>query len=95
MLATIAGKSSRHFLKQLSSATTAIACKHTLPELPYDYKALEPIISEEIMTLHHTKHHQTYVNNLNAAEEQLAQAQADCKYDVISDQSQLRNFLLE
>ncbi|CAE6440833.1 unnamed protein product [Rhizoctonia solani] len=38
----------------------------TLPDLPYEYKALEPHISEEIMTLHHKKHHQTYaVANLN------------------------------
>ncbi|KAF8515217.1 manganese-superoxide dismutase precursor [Gautieria morchelliformis] len=42
---------------------------HTLPPLPYAYNALEPYISEEIMTLHHTKHHQTYVNGLNAAEQ--------------------------
>jgi len=42
--------------------------QHTLPNLPYPYNALEPYISEEIMTLHHTKHHQTYVNGLNAAE---------------------------
>lgn len=35
-------------------------------------QALEPSISKEIMTLHHTKHHQTYVNGLNAAEESLA-----------------------
>ncbi|KAF5390081.1 hypothetical protein D9757_003759 [Collybiopsis confluens] len=41
---------------------------HTLPPLPYAYDALEPHISQEIMTLHHTKHHQTYVNALNAAE---------------------------
>ncbi|KAJ0420522.1 Manganese/iron superoxide dismutase [Aspergillus carlsbadensis] len=41
--------------------------KFTLPPLPYDYNALEPVISSQIMTLHHTKHHQTYVNNLNAA----------------------------
>ncbi|RSH91416.1 hypothetical protein EHS25_009715 [Saitozyma podzolica] len=46
--------------------------KHTLPDLPYGYDALEPSISKEIMTLHHTKHHQTYVNGLNAAEESLA-----------------------
>jgi Fe-Mn family superoxide dismutase len=37
-------------------------------------KALEPYISEEIMKLHHTKHHQTYVNGLNAAEEAYAKA---------------------
>jgi Fe-Mn family superoxide dismutase len=39
----------------------------TLPELGYDYDALEPAISKDIMTLHHTKHHQTYVDKLNAA----------------------------
>ncbi|CAF4929340.1 unnamed protein product [Pieris macdunnoughi] len=50
--------------------------KHTLPDLPYEYSALEPVISREIMSLHHSKHHATYVNNLNAAEEKLAQAQA-------------------
>ncbi|KAM3965680.1 superoxide dismutase 2 [Aphomia sociella] len=50
--------------------------KHTLPELPYEYSALEPVISREIMSLHHSKHHATYVNNLNAAEEKLAQAQS-------------------
>ncbi|XP_032673733.1 superoxide dismutase [Mn], mitochondrial [Odontomachus brunneus] len=48
--------------------------KHTLPDLPYDYKALEPIISAEIMQLHHSKHHATYVNNLNIAEEKLKEA---------------------
>jgi len=39
----------------------------TLPPLPYEYNALEPYISEQIMTLHHKKHHQTYVNTLNTA----------------------------
>ncbi|KAK0548826.1 hypothetical protein OC846_004338 [Tilletia horrida] len=47
---------------------------HSLPKLDYPYNGLEPAISEEIMTLHHTKHHQTYINNLNAAEKAYAQA---------------------
>lgn len=38
-----------------------------LPDMPYDYGALEPFISGEIMRLHHTKHHAAYVNNLNAS----------------------------
>ncbi len=37
-----------------------------LPELPYDYQDLEPVISKEIMELHHKKHHQAYINNYNA-----------------------------
>lgn len=48
--------------------------KHSLPDLPYDYNALEPYISADIMKLHHSKHHATYVNNLNVAEEKLADA---------------------
>lgn len=51
-----------------------MAEKHTLPALDYDYKALEPIISAEIMELHHSKHHQTYITNYNAAEVQLQEA---------------------
>jgi len=38
-----------------------------LPQLPYDYNALEPHIDEQTMKIHHTKHHQTYVDKLNAA----------------------------
>ncbi|MCM2285944.1 MAG: superoxide dismutase [Desulfobacula sp.] len=40
---------------------------HVLPPLPYDYNSLEPFIDEETMRIHHTKHHQTYVDKLNAA----------------------------
>jgi superoxide dismutase, Fe-Mn family len=41
--------------------------KHSLPPLPYDYAALEPHIDRQTMEIHYTKHHQAYVNNLNAA----------------------------
>lgn len=41
--------------------------KHNLPNLKYEYNALEPHIDEQTMVIHHSKHHQAYVNNLNAA----------------------------
>lgn len=47
---------------------------YTLPELPYDYAALEPHISATIMELHHDKHHAAYVAGANTALEQLAEA---------------------
>ncbi|KAK4489332.1 hypothetical protein RD792_005136 [Penstemon davidsonii] len=46
----------------------------SLPDLPYDYGALEPAISGEIMQLHHQKHHQAYITNYNKALEQLDSA---------------------
>ncbi|ALV44968.1 superoxide dismutase [Arthrobacter alpinus] len=48
--------------------------KYTLPELSYDYAALEPNISARIMELHHSKHHAAYVAGANQALEQLAEA---------------------
>ncbi len=45
--------------------------RYELPPLPYAYNALEPYISEEIMRLHHDKHHLSYVNGANAALEKL------------------------
>jgi len=42
---------------------------YTLPALPYAYDALEPHIDTQTMQIHHSKHHQTYINNLNAAVE--------------------------
>ena len=48
--------------------------EYTLPDLPYDYSALQPSISGRIMELHHGKHHQAYVTGANTAIQQLAEA---------------------
>ena len=48
--------------------------RYKLPDLPYDYAALEPYVSGKIMELHHGKHHAAYVKNANSALEQLAEA---------------------
>ena len=57
-----------------TATTTTDRMAHVLPDLPYAYDALEPFISKQIMELHHKKHHQTYVNSLNAAEQAYAKA---------------------
>lgn len=49
---------------------------YKLPELPYDFSELEPVISAEIMQLHYSKHHNAYVTNLNAALEKYHEAEA-------------------
>ena len=61
-----------------------MAEKYTLPELPYDYEALEPHISAKIMELHHDKHHAAYVAGANAALEQLEEARANGSYGNVS-----------
>ncbi|KAJ7165076.1 Mn superoxide dismutase [Mycena filopes] len=71
---SIARRSLRPSLARSLFARGASASLHTLPDLPYAYNALEPYISEEIMTLHHKKHHQTYVTGLNTAEESYAKS---------------------
>jgi Fe-Mn family superoxide dismutase len=49
---------------------------YTLPELPYDYSALEPFVSGQIMQIHHDKHHKTYVDGANTAVAKLEEARA-------------------
>lgn len=48
--------------------------KYSLPELPYDYDALEPVISKELLKLHHDIHHKGYVENANKLLEKLENA---------------------
>lgn len=67
-------------IARLSGGTSSSA---VLPDLAYDYSALEPTISAKIMELHHSKHHQTYVTNLNIALEKLADAEAKGDVDAI------------
>jgi hypothetical protein len=50
-----------------SLATAASGASFKLPDIAYDYGALEPYISADIMKIHHTKHHNAYVTNLNIA----------------------------
>ena len=49
----------------------------SLPKLPYDYKALEPYMSEQQLMIHHDKHHQAYVNGANAIFEKLDKARKE------------------
>ena len=62
-----------HGASARQSTRTIVTAK--LPDLAYDYGALEPVISGEIMQLHHAKHHNTYVTNFNVAMEKYAEAE--------------------
>ena len=57
--------------------------EHTLEPLPYAYDALEPIIDAKTMELHHSRHHQAYVNGLNSAEAALAKARAEGDFALV------------
>ena len=60
---------------------------YTLPDLPYAHNALEPVIDEQTMQIHHGKHHNAYVTNLNAAVEGLDVP--DCPFALVSDLSKV------
>jgi Fe-Mn family superoxide dismutase len=59
--------------------------EQTLPPLPYAYEALEPTIDTETMHIHHDKHHQAYVTNLNAALKEYPDLQAKSAEQLIKD----------
>lgn len=58
---------------------------YTLPELPYDYNALEPHIDEETMRIHHDKHHNAYVTNLNTAVENYPELATKSVDELVAD----------
>jgi Fe-Mn family superoxide dismutase len=65
---------------------------YVLPELAYDYGALEPYISGHIMELHHDKHHRGYVEGANRTLEQLAEARTQGKFDNVAALEQVLAF---
>ncbi|KAK4131276.1 iron/manganese superoxide dismutase domain-containing protein [Trichocladium antarcticum] len=74
------------------ASTSFVRGKATLPELSYDYGALEPHISGKIMELHHAKHHQTYVNGLNSALQTIAEAESKGDFTKAATVAPLLNF---
>jgi Fe-Mn family superoxide dismutase len=58
---------------------------HILPELPYAYDSLEPYFDAKTMEIHHTKHHQTYVDKLNAALKEHSALHAHSAEDLLKD----------
>ncbi|KAK9449202.1 Manganese/iron superoxide dismutase [Limtongia smithiae] len=73
-LSALRTSSVRRAYASAAAAPALARGKATLPDLKYDFGALEPFISGQIMELHYTKHHQTYVNGYNAAMEKIATA---------------------
>ncbi|KAI0515165.1 iron/manganese superoxide dismutase domain-containing protein [Xylaria bambusicola] len=74
------------------ASTSFVRGKATLPDLSYDYGALEPYISGKIMELHHKNHHQTYVNGLNSALQQIGDANASGNQSKAATLAPLLNF---
>ena len=63
--------------------------KHELPKLPYEYNDLEPFIDEQTMRIHHTKHHQAYIDKLNSALEKFPELQGKNAEDLLKKLDQV------
>jgi len=74
------------------AGTSFVRGKATLPDLSYDYAALEPYISGKIMELHHKNHHQTYVNGLNSALDTITEAKTSNNDKAAAAAAPLLNF---
>jgi Fe-Mn family superoxide dismutase len=72
-------------MKSQQQTTREFTMAYTLPELPYAYDALEPYIDARTMEIHHTKHHQTYITNLNNALKDYPELQQKSVEDLIRD----------
>jgi Fe-Mn family superoxide dismutase len=58
---------------------------YSLPKLSYDYNALAPVISEDLLRLHHDKHHAAYVNGANTILQKMDKARADnADFDIVN-----------
>lgn len=75
-----------------TSSIGAVRTKVSLPDLDWDFNALEPYISGQINELHYTKHHQTYVNGFNTSTEQLAEAKSKGEVKKIVELQKAINF---
>jgi len=73
-------------------AETSQDLKYELPKLGYEYGQLEPTICEEIMRIHHSKHHNGYVTNLNAAVGKLAEAERAGDVNAMNQLAEAINF---
>ncbi len=69
--------------KELGDLNPVPIGEHKLPPLSYPYNALEPVIATEIMRLHHSKHHQSYVDGLNKAEKEMKKAREQGDFSLI------------
>jgi superoxide dismutase, Fe-Mn family len=65
--------------------------KYILPKLPYSYTALEPYIDAQTMEIHHTKHHQTYIDKLNAGLEKYPELTSKTVEELLKNMSSLPN----